>query len=39
MSSSKEWKRENTILKTPLQLKGTVVKGFQRGSKELGIPT
>eukprot|EP00938_MAST-03A_sp_MAST-3A-sp1_P005496 g5496.t1 len=36
--SKGSWKRENTIIK-PLMLKGTVVKGFQRGSKELGIPT
>ena len=38
-TGKKEWSRENRILKKPLQLKGTVVKGFQRGSKELGIPT
>ena len=37
-TGKKEWSRENRILKKPLQLKGTVVKGFQRGSKELGIP-
>lgn len=32
-------KREKQFMKRVLYLKGNVVKGFQRGSKELGIPT
>lgn len=27
------------LLSTPLELRGVVVKGFGRGSRELGIPT
>ena len=32
-------KREKKLLKVPLCLKGKVIKGFQRGSKEIGVPT
>lgn len=30
---------DHKVLETPLRLSGEVVKGFGRGSKELGIPT
>ena len=30
---------DRNVLETPLRLAGEVVKGFGRGSKELGIPT
>lgn len=30
---------ETTISLTPFNVKGTVIKGFGRGSKEIGIPT